>query len=50
MSRRKELAIVAMNKLSNVWIRKDKIKQTLKVKLYKSFSSQFVSTTLALKD
>ena len=36
VSRRKQLAIVAMNKLSNIWIRKDKIKQTLKVKLYKS--------------
>ena len=36
VSRRKQLAIVAMNKLNNIWIRKDKIKQTLNVKLYKS--------------
>ena len=28
--------IVAINKLNNIWVRKDKIKQTLKVKLYKS--------------
>ena len=28
--------IVAMNKLNNIWVRNNKRKQTLKVKLYKS--------------
>ena len=34
--RKKQLSTVALNKLQNVWTRKDKIKQALKIKLYKS--------------
>ena len=36
VERRKRLSIVALNKLTNVWIRKDKIKTTTKVRLYKT--------------
>ena len=34
--RRKQLSIAALNKLQSIWIRKEKIKQALKIKLYKS--------------
>ena len=36
VSRRKQLSIFALNNLNNIWIKKDKIKQALRVKLYKS--------------
>ena len=36
INRRKQLATVALNKINNIWIRKDKIKQSLRLKLYKS--------------
>ena len=35
-NRRKQLATAALNKMNNIWIRKDKIKQRLRLKLYKS--------------
>ena len=34
--RRKQLSMAALTKLKNVWIRKDKIKQVTKLKLYRS--------------
>ena len=34
--RRKQLATAALTKMNNIWIRKDKIKQSLRLKLYKS--------------
>ena len=34
--RRKQLATAALVKMNNIWIRKDKIKQSLRLKLYKS--------------
>ena len=36
IKRRKDLSTVAMNKLFNVWIRKDKIKMKTRVRLYKT--------------
>ena len=36
INRRKHLATAALIKINNIWIRKDKIKQTLRLKLYKS--------------
>ena len=35
-ARRKQLSIAALYKLNDVWIRKDKIRQELRIKLYKS--------------
>ena len=34
IARRKQLSIVALNNLNNIWIRKDKIRETLRIKLY----------------
>ena len=36
INRRKQLATAALIKMNTIWIRKDKIKQTLRVKLYKA--------------
>ena len=36
VARRKRLSAAALSKLNNVWIRKDKIKTTTKLKLYRS--------------
>ena len=36
INRRKQLATAALNKMNNIWIRKDKIKQGLRLKLYKA--------------
>ena len=36
LSRRKQLSIVSLNNLNNIWIRKDHIKQSLRIELYKS--------------
>ena len=36
INRRKQLATYALIRMNNIWIRKDKIKQTLRLKLYKS--------------
>ena len=36
INRRKQLATAALNKMNNIWIRKDIIKQGLRLKLYKS--------------
>ena len=36
IARRKSLSIVSMNKLTHVWIRKDKIKQSTRLLLYKA--------------
>ena len=36
LSRRKQLSIVSLNNLNNIWIRKDHIKQSLRIQLYKS--------------
>ena len=36
IANRKQLAIVAMNELSKVWIRKDRIRESLRLELYKT--------------
>ena len=36
ISRRKQLSIVALHKLNSIWIRKDKIHEQLRLKLYKA--------------
>ena len=36
LSRRKQLSIASLNNLNKIWIRKDHIKQSLRIKLYKS--------------
>ena len=38
VNRRKSLSMVALNKINNVWIRKDKIKQATRIKLYNARS------------
>ena len=42
MCRRKQLSTVTLNKLQSIWIRKDKIKQALKIKLCKSLVKPFL--------
>ena len=36
IERRKQLSIAALHKMNNVWLRKDKIRQEMRIKLYKS--------------
>ena len=36
IERRKQLSNVALNKLKNIWIREDKIKRNIRIKLYKA--------------
>ena len=41
--RRKTLSTVALNKLNNVWIRKDKIKQATRIKLYNALAKSILT-------
>ena len=43
VARRKSLSTAALNKLNNVWIKKDKIKQTTRIKLYNALSKSILT-------
>ena len=43
VARRKSLSTAALNKLNNVWIRKDKIKQTTRIKLYNALAKSILT-------
>ena len=43
VNRRKSLSMVALNKINNVWIRKDKIKQATRIKLYNALSKSILT-------
>ena len=43
VTRRKSLSTVALNKLNNIWIRKDKIKQSTRIKLYNSLTKSILT-------
>lgn len=45
VNRRKSISMVALNKLNNVWIRKDKIKLTTRIKLYNALSKSLLEAS-----
>ena len=42
INRRKQLAMVALHKMNDDWIRKVKVKQTTKLKLYKTLTKRIL--------